>query len=359
MQDEDMNTPPEGTPIVTPPVTPPAPNSAGATATPPADVSTGPLDALRNWFGRQRGQSYDDSQESGQPATPPVQPTPRATRHAPRPARDNWFHRLFGGDAGGSSNAGYAPPEPVKERSAIEKMRDTVAEYDEDYKGMGERILGFFMQLVGYIGPFALVVFVGSDLGKYYTPVMDAAPAYGLAFTIEAIIAGMTIAMGRSFAEIASGKANWGKAVLVIGIWLILNASSAFGLYLVITKGGEGVTGLVQIAMFVRVGAIALGDLGCSAMLMFKGQSMQKHIESIKKRATAIGELADAQRGIEEADKNAALREQMMKSTLKIQEDLSTKIGDAVSMVMESILDKMEKSLKDDEPKKGRQFGDR
>jgi hypothetical protein len=83
-------------------------------------------------------------------------------------------------------------------------------------------------------------------------------------------------------------------------------------------------------------------------VLMFKGRSIQKHIESIRKRATAISELADAQRGIEEADKNAALREQMMQSTLKIQEDLSSKIGEAVSMVMESILDKMEKALKDD-----------
>jgi len=37
-------------------------------------------------------------------------------------------------------------------------------------------------------------------------------------------------------------------------------------------------------------------------------------------------------RQIEEADKNAALRDQMMKATLAIQEDLSQKIGEAVSM---------------------------
>lgn len=164
--------------------------------------------------------------------------------------------------------------------------------------------------------------------------------------------------MGRSFAEIANGKANWGKSCLVIAIWLILNVSSAFGLYLVITRGGM-VTGLTEITMLVRVGAIALGDLGCSSMLMFKGQSMQKHIEGIRKRATAIGELADAQRSIEEADKNAALREQMMKATLKIQEDLSSKIGDAVSMVMESILTKMETALKDDDTKNEKGYGRR
>jgi len=71
--------------------------------------------------------------------------------------------------------------------------------------------------------------------------------------------------------------------------------------------------------------------------------------------------LADAQRQTEEADKNAALREQMMKSTLKIQEDLSQKIGEAVSMVMSSIMDRMEKALKDDgdSGKQERGFGRR
>ena len=317
---EDLNTPPEGTPVVDPNQPTPAPNNAGATATP--EPKTGPLDAL-----------------------------------------GNWFTGLFAG-SGNTSQSAQATTQaapvllPVRPRSAIEKMRDTVAEFDEDYKGIAERLLGFFMQLVGYIGPFALVVFVGSDLGKYYTPVMDTIPAYGLAFTIECIIAGSTIAMGRSFAEIANGKANWGKAALVIIIWLILNVSSAFGLYLVITRGGS-VTGITQISMLVRVGAIALGDLGCSSMLMFKGQSMQKHIESIRKRATAIGELADAQRSIEEADKNAALREQMMQATLKIQDDMSKQIGKGVSMVMESILVKMEKALQDDDTKNERGYGRR
>jgi hypothetical protein len=93
---------------------------------------------------------------------------------------------------------------------------------------------------------------------------------------------------------------------------------------------------------------------------MFKGMSLQKHIESIRKRATAIGELADAQRQIEEADKNAALRDQMMKATLKIQEDLSQKIGESVSMVMSAIMEKMEKVLKEDEKDKNdRGFGRR
>ena len=239
-----------------------------------------------------------------------------------------------------------------KERSAIEKMRDKVAEFDEDYKGVGERLLGLFMQIVGYLGPFALVFWIGSDLGKYYAPVMDPVPAYGLAYTMECIIAACTIAMGRSWGEIASGKANWGRMCAIMSIWLILNASSAFGLYLVITKGGQA-NGIIEFVMIARVTAIALCDLGCASVLMFKGMSLQKHIESIRKKAAAIGELADAHRQTEEADKNAALRDQMMKSTLRIQEDLSQKIGEAVSMVMSSILTKMEKALKDDDPGKG------
>jgi len=314
---EDLNIPPGSPPIIDPP---PAPTDAGATATP--EPRTGPLDALGAWF-RNLGKGNAS------------QPT---TQAGPIPA----------------------PPLllPVRQRSAIEKMRDTVAEMDEDYKGMGDRILGFFLQLVGYIGPFALVLWIGSPLGKYYAPVMDTIPAYGLAYTIECIVAGLTIAMGRSFAEIASGKANWSKAVLAIGIWLVLNASSAFGVYLVISAG-HAPQGIEGMSMVIRVCAVALGDLGCSAMLMFKGQSMQKHIESIRKRATAIGELADAQRSIEEADKNAALREQMMQATLKIQEDMSRQIGKGVEMVMESILSKMEKSLQDDDTKNERGYGRR
>src|SRR2546429_1621286 len=64
----------------------------------------------------------------------------------------------------------HIPPKEEFEdsRSAIEKMRDKVAEFDEDYKSIGERFLGFFMQLVGYVGPFALVLWIGSDLGKIY-----------------------------------------------------------------------------------------------------------------------------------------------------------------------------------------------
>ena len=244
-------------------------------------------------------------------------------------------------------------------RSALDKMRDKVAEFDEDYKGMGERILGFFMQLVGYIGPFVLVIWIGSDLGKYFEDTMGTVPAYGLAFTMECVIAACTIGMGRAWGELSSGKANWGRMCAIMAIWLTLNASSAFGLYLVITKGGR-VSGFTEFVMITRVIAIALCDLGCAAVLMFKGMSLQKHIESIRKRASAIGDLADAQRQTEEADRNAALRDQMMKSTLRIQEDLSQKIGEAVSMVMSSILEKMEKALKeDDQGKNDRGFGRR
>jgi hypothetical protein len=281
--------------------------------------TTGPLDGVKNWFNgwndRRKNQSY----------------TPRTQEKIYE--KDN--------------------------RSTIDKMRDKVAEFDEDYKGVGERLLGLFMQIVGYLGPFALVIWVGSDLGKYYAPVMDPMPAYGLAYTLECIIAACTIAMGRSWGEIASGKANWGRMCAIMSIWLILNASSAFGLYLVITKGGHA-DGITEFVMIARVTAIALCDLGCASVLMFKGMSLQKHIEAIRKKASAIGELADAHRQTEEADKNAALRDQMMKSTLRIQEDLSQKIGEAVSMVMSSILEKMEKALKDDDSGKNeRGFGRR
>jgi len=284
-------------------------------------TTTGPMDGLKSWFtdwnSRRKSQSYS---------------TPNDNREQEKIHDDD-------------------------RRSALDKMRDKVAEFDEDYKGLGERFLGFFMQVVGYIGPFALVVWIGSDLGKYFEGTMGTMSAYGLAYTMECVIAACTIAMGRSWGEIASGKANWGRMCSIMAIWLILNASSAFGLYLVITHGGN-VSGFTEFVMVARVVAIALCDLGCAAVLMFKGMSLQKHIESIRKRATAIGELADAQRGIEEADKNAALREQMMKATLKIQEDLSQKIGEAVSMVMSSIMEKMEKALKEDD-KNERGYGRR
>lgn len=285
------------------------------------EPKTGPLDGLRNWFN-----GWNDRRKN----------QTRATRTDER-GREKIYD---------------------DNRSALDKMRDKVAEFDEDYKGMGERILGFFMQIVGYIGPFVLVIWIGSDLGKYFEDTMGTMSAYGLAYTMECIIAACTIALGRALGEIASGKANWGRMSTIVIIWLILNASSAFGLYLVMTKGGK-VTGFTEFVMVARVIAIALCDLGCAAVLMFRGMSLQKHIESIRKRATAIGELADAQRQIEEADKNAALRDQMMKSTLAIQEDLSQKIGEAVSMVMSSIMERMEKALKDDDSKNDRGFGRR
>src|SRR5437868_13306159 len=73
--------------------------------------NTGPMDGLKDWFNgwndRRKNQSYA-SQNSGQER-----------------------EKIHDKD----------------ERSAIEKMRDKVAEFDEDYKGIGERLLGFFMQL--------------------------------------------------------------------------------------------------------------------------------------------------------------------------------------------------------------------
>jgi DNA-binding ferritin-like protein len=288
-----------------------------------------PFSGFRNPFTRQ-GKDEDESEEE-------EQEQPRTSNSGRGAGRGSKRGRIF------------AMPEPPQDkRSALEKMRDKVADMDEDYKDAGERVLGFFIQLVGYVFPFLFVIWVGSDLGKYFAPVMDTVPAYGLAYSMEAVIAALTVSMGRSFAEIASGKARYGSAALVVMVWLVLNASSALMLYLVISHN-DTVSGFERYSMMIRVLAIALGDLGCSTVLMFKGRSLQRHIDSIRKRATAIGELADAQRSIEEADKNAALREAMMKSTLKIQEDLSNKIGDAVSMVMKSILERMEKALKDDD----------
>ena len=292
----------------------------------------------------------------------PDQQMPRRERNTgPLDGLKDWFSGVFGGEKEQSGPASQPSPPPPQskeddKRSAIEKMRDKVAEMDEDYKDPGERVLGFFVQIVGYLGPFALVVWIGTDLGNFFLKSMGWS-AYGLAYTIESIIAACTVAMGRAFGEVASGRPGYGKVIIIVVIWLILNASSAFGLYLVISNNGN-VSGIEQVSMVVRVCAIALADLGCAAVLMFKGRSIQKHIESIRKRATAIGELADAQRSIEEADKNAALREQMMQATLKIQEDLSQKIGDAVSMVMTSILEKMEKALKE-EDKNERGYGRR
>jgi hypothetical protein len=277
-----------------------------------------------------------------------------------RPQEDQGQYQYAGqpGQTGPASD--QALGEPPREKTAMEKMRDKVSEFDEDYKDIGERVLGGFTQFIGYIGPFMLMAWIGADLGQFFTSTMNSVSAYGLSFTIEGIIAACTVAMGRAFAEIAGGKANFGKTLAVFMIWLILNASSAFALYLVITHNNDVDQGSIeQLSMVIRVVAIALGDLGCSAVLMFKGRSLQKHIESIRKKATAIGELADAQRGIEEADKNAALRDQMMKSTLKIQEELSEKIGEAVSMVMENIVTKMEKALKDDDGKSERGYGRR
>jgi len=80
--------------------------------------------------------------------------------------------------------------------------------------------------------------------------------------------------MGRSWGEIASGKANWGRMCAIMAIWLVLNVSSAFGLYLVITNGGNA-SGITQFVMIARVVAIAICDLGCAAVLMFKGMSYQ------------------------------------------------------------------------------------
>jgi len=98
---------------------------------------TGPLDGVKNWFN-----GWNDRRKN--------------QSHLPR-----------------TDQRGREKTYEKDDRSAIEKMRDKVAEFDEDYKGVGERLLGVFMQIVGYLGPFALVFWIGSDLGKYYAPVMD------------------------------------------------------------------------------------------------------------------------------------------------------------------------------------------
>lgn len=325
MQDEDdnTNTPPGGSPIVPPPPAPgPAPDD---TVVAPPEPKTGPLDALGNWFSglfSNQGKSNNAQTQAAPMQAPPV---------------------LL----------------PVRQRSSIEKMQDTVADFDEDYRNLGERLLGFFQQFAGYVVPFVMVAAVGNDLGRYFAPFLGDFSAYLIAFAMEVTIAALTIAMGRAFEQIASGKAEWAKLSMTVIGWLLLNASTAFGLYMLASAAPVNDTPIGHISLIIRVTAIALVDLGCSFVLMWRGRSLQKHIESIRKRATAMGELADAQRSIQEADKNAALREQMMQATLKIQDDMSKQIGKGVEMVMESILAKMEKALQDDDTKNERGYGKR
>ena len=342
---QDTTTPPQGTPIVTPP--------------PPDDTNTQPLSPPPP-------PPPDDLNTQPPPATAP--PPPNASPNTgPLDGAWTWFTNLFSGfgrsDTTNTSSPTTAQPPskqgpPPKERSAIEKMRDSVAEMDEDYKGIGDRVLGLFMQIVGYVGPFVIVVGVGTDLGKFYAPVWGDFSSLLIAYVLECVIAGCTIAMGRAFEEISSGKTSWGKVIGTIFVWLVLNLSSAVGLYWQAKSGGlfrndDGAT----LQLIVRVSAIALSDLGCSIVLMWKGKSLQRHIDSIKKRASAITELADAQRSTDEADKNAMLRDKQMQSSLKMQEELTNKIGEAVSMVMNNILDRMDKALKDNDTKNERGYG--
>ena len=166
--DDNTNTPPNGSPIVDPPTQPPQPDNPGATATP--EPKTGPLDALGAWFANLgKGKASQPSAPSG-----PVQAQPVLL--------------------------------PVKPRTSIEKMQDTVAEFDEDYRNLGERMLGFFQQFAGYVVPFVMVAAVGNDLGLYFAPFLGQFSAYLIAFAMETVIAALTVAMGRAFEQISMGK---------------------------------------------------------------------------------------------------------------------------------------------------------
>lgn len=234
----------------------------------------------------------------------------------------------------------------VDNRPAIERMRDTIEAFDEDYKNIGDRLLGVFMQTVGYLGPFVLVIGVGYDLGLFYAPVWGFMTSMIVAYVIESVIAGATLAMGRAFEEFSTGKAKIGKVALTVLVWLVLNLSTAIGLYWQASHGGLLQGAGASTMLILRVSAIALADLGCSVLLMWKGRSLQKHIESIKKKASAISELAEAQRAIQEADKNAAMREQQMTALLKAQEDLTEKISYAMSMMMNEVINNLEQGMK-------------
>lgn len=276
----------------------------------------------------------------------PVSPQTVSPTTGPFQGFKNWI------SGRGRSASTTTPPSipilPTAPATPFSRMRDKIEEFDEDYRNMGERLLGFFQLFAGYIVPFVMVVAVGNDLGTYFSPYMGGFSANLVAYAMECTIAALTIAMGRAFEHLSSGNAQWAKLSMTVGGWLLLNASTALGLYALASAAPINTTVVGHIMLIVRVVAIALVDLGCSFVLMWRGKSIQKHIEAIHKKAAAISSLADAERSITEADKNAALREQMMQSTLKIQEDLSQKIGQAVSMVMESILEKMETALKDD-----------
>src|SRR3954467_15105101 len=81
------------------------------------------------------------NQPPGPQPPPPNQPPPPPPPNTRAPKR-NWLT--------GMRNPFARKPNVVKDdtRSAIEKMRDKVAEFDEDYKNAGERVLGFFMSLI-------------------------------------------------------------------------------------------------------------------------------------------------------------------------------------------------------------------
>ena len=95
-----------GSPVVDPPTQPPQPDNTGATATP--EPKTGPLDALGAWFAN-LGKGKASAQQSPQQ---PTQPQPVLL--------------------------------PVKPRTSIENMQNTVGDFDEDYRNLGERLLCFF-----------------------------------------------------------------------------------------------------------------------------------------------------------------------------------------------------------------------
>lgn len=272
----------------------------------------------------------------------PVSPQTVSPNTGPLQGLKNWF-------AGwGRSQSTPNPPPSAPQGTPLSRMRDKIEEFDEDYRNIGERLLGFFQLAAGYLIPFVMVVAVGNDLGMYFSPYMGDFSATLSAYAMECAIAALTLAMGRAFEHLSSGNTQWAKVVMTVCGWLLLNASTAFGLYALASNAPINNTPTGHLMLIVRVVAIASVDLGCSFVLMWRGKSIQKHIEAIHKKAAAISSLADAERSITEADKNAALREQMMQSTLKIQEDLSEKIGQAVSMVMQSILEKMETALKED-----------
>lgn len=264
----------------------------------------------------------------------------------------------------------YAKKDPPKEDVSNKSDKDAIAGQfkvlrkrllasDSGASSRGHLIMSAVANFFAYIIPFLLIVFIGAELGHYFAQWMEPWSSYGLAFTLELGAAMLTVKLGHCLENATSGghEGNNGAIVILVGVgWILLTGGSALALWMVLTDGGTA-TGSELISAIIRVGSVAILDFASAVALIVKSANVKREIEHMKGIASNIEMMASAQRSIEEAEKNAALRDQMMQATLKIQDDMSKQIGQAVSMVMSSIMERMEKTLKEDGNKNERGYG--